>query len=72
MKKEIKFRLLHTIPEAMYLLHISDRREFLRRYVDTGRVGLYSEEGRAPMVPRVDIEKVVRENSYYKEVRNAS
>jgi|GEM_PF-6199654 len=61
-KTEVKYRLIHTIPEAMILLHESKRSEFIRKYIDTGLIGIF--EGNK--VPRKDIEKVIEDKALYR------
>lgn len=61
-KTEVRYRLIHTIPEAMVLLHVGRRSEFIRKYIDTGILGLYD----GNKIPRADIERVIQAGTFYR------
>ncbi|MGE5433072.1 MAG: helix-turn-helix domain-containing protein [Syntrophomonadaceae bacterium] len=67
--RTIKSRFLYTVREAMALMHVSTRRQFLQTYVDSGLIGIYSEPGTGRiLIPKADLEAAITKRLYYKGV----
>ncbi|MGE5352626.1 MAG: hypothetical protein ACM3P0_11120 [Acidobacteriota bacterium] len=67
--RTIKSRFLYTVREAMALMHVSSRRQFLETYVETGLVGVYSEPGTGRiLIAKADLEAAITKRLYYKGV----